>query len=219
MSYQLTIVTVARFVYKWDMTAPRHRQTAAFSLIELLIVLGLLLVLYVMTFSFGSRTHQATQKELCADNLEKIFLAEQIYANDFGYFPKDTNAQTSEPVLNKLVPRYTADTEIFICPGGRDPDLPSGEPLDQFKISYAYYMGRDSNASPGDILMSDRQINTLPKNVGEEVFSVDGKPPGNNHYKYGGNILTCDGSAQAIPTNTTISLAFSNGIVLLNPKP
>jgi prepilin-type processing-associated H-X9-DG protein len=201
------------------MTVPRPRDTAAFSLIELLIVMALMVIMYVMLMGFSSASHQRTQKELCAGNLQKVYLAMQIYENDYGVFPRNTNAQTSELVLNPLVPKYTADTSVFICPGGRDSTIPMGAPLVNNKISYAYYMGRDTNAEPGDFLMSDRQINTLSKNIGDQVFSLNGKEPGNNHHKYGGNVLFCDGSVQDSPPNATFSLAFSNGIVLLNPKP
>ena len=142
----------------------------------------------------------------------------QIYANDFGRFPRNTNAQTSEDALGVLVPRYTSDTSLFICPGGRDSDIPSGAPINKSTISYAYYMGRGTNDA-GSFLMSDRQINTLSKNAGDQVFSLDGKAPGNNHHKYGGNVLFSDGSVQATPPVAAFSLAFSNGIVLLNPKP
>jgi prepilin-type processing-associated H-X9-DG protein len=199
------------------MTAPC--RAAAFSLIELLIVMALMVIMYVMLMGFSSASHQRTQKELCAGNLQKIYLAMQIYGNDYGVFPRNTNAQTSEVVLNPLVPKYTADTSIFICPGGRDSAIPMGAPLDKYKISYAYYMGRDTNSAEGDFLMSDRQINTLSKNIGDQVFSNNGKAPGNNHHKYGGNVLFCDGSVQDSPPNATFSLAFSNGVVLLNPKP
>lgn len=194
------------------------KKVSGFSLVELLIVMALIVIMSAMLYSFSSPVHQRTQKERCADNLQKCFLSLQIYANDFGSFPQNTNAQTSEDVLARLVPRYTADTSIFICPGGRDPEIPSGTPPAKYKFSYAYYMGRDTN-SPGAFLMSDRQINTLSKAAGDQVFSLDGKPPGNNHYKFGGNVLFCDGSVQETPPRAAFSLAFSNGIVLLNPKP
>jgi prepilin-type N-terminal cleavage/methylation domain-containing protein len=200
------------------MTVPALRKVPAFSLIELLIVLALMVIMSAMLYSFSSPVHQRTQKELCADNLQKIFLALQIYSNDFGKYPLNTNAQTSEQVLDVLVPRYSVDTSIFICPGGRDSDIPSGAPISKYKISYAYYMGRSTNDA-GSFLMSDRQINTLSKDVHDQVFSLNGKSPGNNHHKYGGNVLFSDGSVQATPPILTFSLAFSNGIVLLNPKP
>jgi prepilin-type N-terminal cleavage/methylation domain-containing protein/prepilin-type processing-associated H-X9-DG protein len=194
-------------------------KRAGFSLIELLIVVALMVVLYTMWFSFASPVHQRSQKERCQDNLEKLFLSLQIYANDFGKFPLNTNAETSEDVLSALVPRYTSDTSMFICPGGRDPEIPTGVPITKEKISYAYYMGRDKEEAADAFLMSDRQINTEAKNMGDEVFSTNGLSPGNNHSKYGGNFLFGDGSAQTIGPMATFSLAFSNGIVLLNPKP
>ncbi|HTV61530.1 MAG TPA: type II secretion system protein [Verrucomicrobiae bacterium] len=204
--------------YKTSMTVLRRTRPHGFSLVELLVVLAIMLILAVMLDSFGSARHQRTQMELCSDNLQKIYLAMQIYANDYGKFPVDTNAATSEDPLNALVPRYSADTSIFICPGGRDSQIPSGASLREYKISYAYYMGRGTNAEPA-VLMSDRQINTRPKAVGDQVFSLDGKPPGNNHSKYGGNVLFTDGSVQNTPPLAAFSLLFSNGIVLLNPKP
>lgn len=195
-----------------------HRPSG-FSLIELLITLALISIMSVMLYGFGSASHQRSQKKLCADNLQKIYLALQIYANDFnGTLPQNTNAVTSEEVLDQLVPKYTADTSIFICPGGRDAQIPSGEPLHKHKISYAYYMGRRLD-TPQAVLMSDRQVDTLPKRAGDFVFSPDGKSPGNNHHKFGGNLLQCDGSVQDSPAQLKFPLPATPGVMLLNPKP
>jgi prepilin-type N-terminal cleavage/methylation domain-containing protein len=207
--------------YKPRMKPVERKKNApgGFTLVELLITLALMSVMTVMLYGFASASHQRSQKKLCADNLQKIYLALQIYANDFGgRLPSDTNAVTSEPVLNELVPRYTADTSIFICPGARDSQIPSGEPLIKHKISYAYYMGRRLD-TPQAFLMSDRQVDTQPKRAGEYVFSPNGRPPGNNHHKYGGNFLLCDGSVQDSPALLTFSLPATPGVVLLNPKP
>ena len=190
-----------------------------FSLVELLITLVLMIILTTMMWGFGSANRQRAEKKACQQNLSKIYLAMQIYANDFaGKFPADTNAQTSEAALDVLVPRYTVDTSIFICPGGRDSALPAGESFRKRKISYAYYMGRrlDDAQEP---LMSDRQVNTLPKNAGDDAFSITGKPPGNNHHKYGGNFLFGDGHMEMTPAQVPFSLAVTQGVVLLNPRP
>ena len=57
-----------------------------------------------------------------------MYVAMEIYANDTrGNFPVTTGAQVSEEALDVLVPRYTADTSLFICPGDKDALLPSGE--------------------------------------------------------------------------------------------
>ena len=136
---------------------------------------------------------------------------------DSGIFPERTNAATSEVVLAQLVPKYTAATEPFICPGSKDKAIPEGESFQQRRISYAYYMGQRAESSD-ELLMSDQQINTLPKIKGQPVFSTDGKRPGNNHHRYGGNLLYCDGRTESISAITPSSLITTQGVVLLNPR-
>jgi prepilin-type N-terminal cleavage/methylation domain-containing protein/prepilin-type processing-associated H-X9-DG protein len=192
---------------------------SGFSLIELLVVLALMIVIITMMWGFGSESRQHAAQRACRQNLEKIYVALQIYAGDFsGRLPAITNAQTSEAPLSLLVPHYTVDTSIFICPGGRDAPLPSGVSFANRKISYAYYTGQRLGDAQQP-LMSDRQVNTLPKLAGDFVFSITGKPPGNNHHKYGGNFLFCDGHAEMTPPQLSFSLVTTQGIVLLNPKP
>ncbi len=192
---------------------------SGFSLVELLITLVLMIIMTTMMWGFGSASRQRAEKKACQQNLSKIYLAMQIYANDYaGKFPEDTNAQTSEAALDVLVPRYTVDTSIFICPGGRDSALPEGESFRKRKISYAYYMGARLNDAQ-QALMSDRQVNTLPKKAGDYAFSTTGKPPGNNHHKYGGNVLFGDGHMEPAPPQVPFSLPIPQGVVLLNPKP
>jgi prepilin-type N-terminal cleavage/methylation domain-containing protein/prepilin-type processing-associated H-X9-DG protein len=193
-----------------------------FSLIELLVTAALIGILSVMMFGFGSARRQRTQKTLCQDNLQKIYLALQIYAKDFNdRLPSATNAATSEEVLDPLVPRYSADTSLFICPGGRDAARSSGASLRQGKISYAYYQGRrlEDPRAAQLALMSDRQVNTRAKQTGEPVFSATGRSPGNNHHKFGGNFLMGDGSVQSSPPLAAFPLELPPGVTLLNPNP
>lgn len=199
----------------------RSLDNAAFSLIELLVVVALLVVLTTVYWNQFNPQPSKHDRELaaCSDNLQKIYLAMEIYAHDnAGKFPIVTNAATSEDALAPLVPHYTSDTSIFICPATHDSQLSADETFRQWKISYAYYMGRGS-ADSGQALMSDAQINLLPKNAGSTVFSETGKPPGNNHGKGGGNFLMCDGSVNSSSGNAPISLIFTPPVVLLNPKP
>jgi prepilin-type N-terminal cleavage/methylation domain-containing protein/prepilin-type processing-associated H-X9-DG protein len=192
---------------------------AGFSLIELLIVIALILILTTMYWSSGSPSRQRQQQGACQQNLQKIFVALQIYANDHaGRFPEGAGARTSEEALDVLVPRYTVDTPVFICPGSKDAPLPAGESFRQRKISYAYYTGRcltDTQA----VLMSDRQVDARAKEAGQYVFSSTGKPPGNNHAKRGGNFLFGDGHAESSPAQLPFSLVLTQGVLLLNPKP
>lgn len=191
---------------------------AGFSLIEMLITLTLILIMFTMLYGFGSRGEQQRRKRACEKNLQNIYLALDIYAKENnGALPSATNALTSEAPLSLLVPRYTVASEIFICPGSKDSALPNGEAFADRRISYAYFMGRrltDANA----VLMSDRQIDTQPKSAGARIFSHDGKPPANNHSKYGGVFLFTDGRTESSGTNAPFAIAWPTNVTLLNPR-
>jgi len=200
----------------------RHAKRSGeggFSLIELLVVIALILILSTMYWGSTSNSRRRQQQAACRSNLQKIYVALQIYANDHGgAFPQVSGARTSEEPLSELVPRYTADTSVFICPGSGDSALPSGEPLRGRRISYAYLMGRYATNTQ-EVLMSDRQVDARAKKAGEQAFSPTGKPPGNNHGSGGGNFLFVDGHAEATPAQLPFSLGLSAGVTLLNPRP
>jgi len=197
----------------------RRRWAGGFSLIELLIVLALLLVMIVIMRGSGSRSRQDRDKAACQKNLHQDYLALELFANDHdGLFPVVTGAKTSEEPLSLLVPKYTVATESFVCPGGKDPELPQAEPFTGRKISYAYYMGLRATDA-GEPLMSDRQINTAPRNRGDPLFSATGEAPGNNHHKYGGNVLFVGGDVKMSRPKAEFSLSPTQSVILLNPKP
>jgi len=196
-------------------------RTRAFSLVELLCVLVILLILVVMLNSRLAGVHRRTNLELCRKNLQTIYLALNIYSNDnHGTFPFLKDAAISSAPLNLLLPRSTTETAIFICPGTKDTALPEGESFARRRISYAYYMGRATNAAAGpQAILSDWQVNTLPKTKGQPLFSSDGKRPANNHDKDGGNLLLDSG--EVIPSGPAAprDLPIAPGVTLLNPGP
>src|SRR5262245_53032904 len=198
-------------------TQPPARS--AFTLIEVLVVVAILMVLTALYWGSSMPGRQATRQKACAENFQKIYLAMEIYARDNSEkLPALKGALTSEDALDLLVPRCTVDTTFFICPGSKDAPLASGESLRKGKISYAYYMGRRVNDAT-EPLMSDRQVDAKSKNKGDAVFSTNGDPPGNNHRKDGGNILFGDGRAETSPPHAAFPLVFDHTVTLLNPKP
>lgn len=202
------------------MKEPRQLQfgpstNAAFSLIELLVVVAIIVIFTTLFWSYGP-SRRDRELDSCRQNLERIYLAMDIYSRDNNSkYPVVTNAATSEAALAPLVPHYTSDTQIFICPASGKPFQPADKSFRDWKISYAYYMGYHS--SDPDVIMSDEQIDTNSKNKGDTVFSENGKPPGNNHGKGGGNFMTSDGSVVPSGVNAPFSLRFTQPIVLLNP--
>ena len=195
------------------------RGNRAFSLLEMLLTLVLVIIMFVMLYGRGASGQALRRKQNCQRNLQNMYVALQIFANDHAEtLPVAIGAKTSEAALGQLVPKYTSTTAPFICPASSDSALPEAEPIFDRKISYAYYMGRrisDGN----EVLVSDAQVNTLAKQKGDPVFSPDGKKPGNNHHKYGGNFMFCDGRLEMSKTKAPFPLPLTNGVVLLNPKP
>lgn len=186
-----------------------------FSLLELLLTLVIILILTTLYWSPNRANRQMALQSACRSNLQKIYIAMEIYAGDHaGKFPIVASARTSAQGLEPLVPRYSSDTSIFICPGSSD-SAPGGQSLKNRVISYAYYMGRASTNQ--QVLITDRQVDAQPKTTGQLVFSSDGKAPGNNHRQFGGNFLFCDGRVEASSPKASIPLALSPGETLLNP--
>ena len=193
--------------------------SVAFTLIELLITMALIVIVFVMLYGKSSKRFQYEQKQACQANLQNIYVALQIYANEGnGLFPVRKEGRSAEEPLSLLLPKYTTVTAPFICPGTKGSALPEGESFEKRRISYAYYMGRRSSDGT-EPLMSDAQVNSESKLKGQRVFSTDGTKPGNNHHKYGGNIMSCDGNVEMIQTKAPVSLLVTQGVVLLNPRP
>ena len=193
---------------------------AGLSLLEVLLAMVIVFILFTLYLSAGSKSAQEKKLAACQANLQSIYAAFSTFSQDNnGALPAIPGSTNAEAPLSLLVPKYTTGTEFFICPGGKDEPLPDAQPFADKKISYAYYMGAalaDGGEAP---LMSDAQVNTLPKTVGQLVFSIDGKKPGNNHNKYGGNVLFGDGNVRYTPAVLTFALRTATNVILLNPKP
>jgi hypothetical protein len=189
-------------------------------MIELLAVMAIILIMFTLYFKGSSGDEQGKQIAACQKNLEQIYVALKTFAADNNdKYPTVQGAQTSEPPLSLLVPRYTSVTEIFICPVSGDRKLPEAVSFEKRKISYAYCMGRTTADGADQVLMSDAQISTLPKSVGRPLFSRDGKGPGRNHGADGGNLLFGDGQVRSSPPKADAAVTLPVGVVLLNPKP
>jgi len=204
---------------KWGVYRPAARiaERLGFSLLELLLAVALLLVLASLYWGPNSSSKQRALQVACQRNLQKLYVSMQIYANDFGgRLPQVPGGPTSAEALSVLVPRYNSDTAVFICPASDDSAPRAGESLKNKKISFAYYMGRFLTNSQA-ALLTDKQVDTSAKTVGQAVFSSTGKPPGNSHGSSGGNLLFCDGHVEASPPNCAFALGLASGEVLLNP--
>ena len=117
------------------------------------------------------------------------------------------------------MPKYSADTTIFICPGSKDASLPSGVSFEQQNISYAYYMGRQLTGAPA-ALMSDRQVDTSAQAAGQPLFSATGQPPRRQPQQVRRQrALHRRPRRNPAPPAAALVLPLGDGVALLNPKP
>jgi type II secretory pathway pseudopilin PulG len=198
-------------------TTAHTLSDGAFSLIELLLVLAIIIILTVLGASRLTTSARKRELAACGGNLQKIYLALGFFRNDNGAYPFLAEAQTSAEPLSLLVPKGTTDTEIFICPASGDKPLPESEPFGKNRISYDYYMGRPTNSDPQDIILSDWQVDNLPKKKGAPLFSPDGGKPGNNHEAAGGNLLSCGGAIVFSAPKADQDVMFPSTVKLLSP--
>jgi prepilin-type processing-associated H-X9-DG protein len=199
----------------------RSYRDCGFSYVELMVCTAIVLTLYAVYLGPSSRMGQEKRKADCAHRLEQLHLALALYAQEHGgVFPVTSGAHSSEQPLSVLVPQYTSDTSVFICPAGRQSELPAAQPFEDRRISYAYYMGVRSDAAPTMPLISDAQVSaSATKHSGELIFDEHRSSTGGNHGPYGGNILFTDGHVESFANRVSQDLGVPSGVSLLNPKP
>jgi prepilin-type N-terminal cleavage/methylation domain-containing protein len=199
--------------------APEKKMSRAFSLIELMIVMLIICVLTILSMRQLGGSNRDKLKAGCVKNLQTIYMSMTMYANDNkDKYPVVKDATSSEEPLSVLIPRYTTVTETFICPGSGDRSLPEGESFARRRISYAYYMGYAKTNGPDEALVSDRQVDTNPKRMGQAIFSADGSKPGANHKQYGGNYVTIGGETAHSGPTAKRDFLFDTNVTLLNPR-
>src|SRR5207245_6351222 len=85
----------------------RRRFSGGFSLIELLATALIIMVLFTMYWGGNSGQRQRSRQALCRQNLQKLYIGAQIFANEHaGKFPDQAVAKTSGEALDVHVPIY-----------------------------------------------------------------------------------------------------------------
>jgi len=100
----------------------RAGRLRAFSLIELLVVVGIIVLLMSITFPALKRSLRQARSTVCMHNLRAIDQMMQMYRFESkGFLPHMPEADSeddteSKPWFDALVPRYLTDLSVLICP-------------------------------------------------------------------------------------------------------
>lgn len=79
----------------------------AFTLVEILVVIGIIALLAALLFPVFTRARAAARRAACISNLRQIGMAVRIYRQEQGGLPLH---------LSSLYPDYVKDACLFICP-------------------------------------------------------------------------------------------------------
>jgi prepilin-type processing-associated H-X9-DG protein/prepilin-type N-terminal cleavage/methylation domain-containing protein len=115
-------------------------KTRAFTLLEILIVIGIIALLAAILFPAFGRVREAGRRTTCASNLKQISLAFTQYAQDYKFYPvlSDDGSYGSFPSPpgtpcgawpDKMLP-YVKEKSIFVCPSDLDHRYDTGCPPD-----------------------------------------------------------------------------------------
>lgn len=192
-----------------------RRTLAAFSWLELLVVIVTVMLLFVvfsMVQPFGGNRAKA-QRIGCVSNLKQIGLAARMWSNDHEeHFPwtVSTNKEgTMEFAASAEVFRHfvamtneLSSAKIFVCPNdlGRLRARDFSTPLANSNVSY--FIGLDADETrPQTILSGDRNIIGGVTNGAWLVFGTTTSPSWTRDiHQFAGNIGLGDGSVMQMTT-------------------
>ncbi len=92
-------------------------QRLGFSLIELLVVIGIIAILAAILFPMLTKTREKAKCSTCLSNLKQVGNAMKLYGNDWDdRFPYFCNEWGAYPDLTDILRKYTKNMKVFACP-------------------------------------------------------------------------------------------------------
>jgi len=178
------------------------RVKRGMTLVELLIVVGIIAVIAGLSMSVLLKVRQRAYLATCISNLRQLVQAVHMYEDDWGNIPIEPSYPIETPeglwgfIDQMLYPTYVRDKSVFLCPsdptGGRwRPQLP--------------------NLSPIVIMWKgEKWLNSYPYLVNDTVVRIYGK--GNLQLKSTSPLFIC--SAHKRELYFSIIVHYDNSIVL-----
>src|SRR5690242_13035537 len=185
----------------------RPRPPRAFTLVELLVVIGIIALLIAILLPSLSRAREQSRRVTCLSNLRSLAHGMYQYAGDFrdrlpnGNYANDADPNHGDQVLVSLWREYLTAAAVFHCPSDEDP-LPR-------RIANNYISMTDSARVSYDFF----SLYWMPEK-GPRLAQLRGQAPLvwdlcvsltpnglQNHGTSGGNVVYADGHGQWLPAD------------------
>ena len=99
---------------------PLQRRTDAFTILELLVVIGIIMLLAALLFPVFASARRSARMTTCTSNLHQIDLALRMYLEDYnGALPLTSMIDTRMVAWDDPIKSYTKNADIYHCPEGR----------------------------------------------------------------------------------------------------
>lgn len=219
------------------------RQPAAFTLVELLATIGIIVILVALLFPSIDNYKRAANRTTCTANLRQLGAVWTSYAADNnGFFPSNQQFYPGEDsklgnwtlmygkLHNALMPYVSGAGDIFFCPEfkfTREPKM-FREQLNgggAYFISYDMYAGQmyaaSSSADLGNDLTPANKTIEIKSNVPllfDDTTSDDGFKYSNHYNKsksqpFGGNAVYGDGHVEWRPYKDMVPVMKSGSFI------